>query len=178
MSHEDLSKTGTDVGRATIDAARSTLTESLRKIEHCLAQLTDADMSFRPRPEMNSIAIVINHLCGNLKQWIISGIGGAADDRDRPREFADPGLVTVDQVRQKLRTRLAEVDAVLAAIEPSDLLRTRRVQGSDVTGIHALWKSVSHFVGHTHQIVQWTRLLRGDAYQFEYVPKGKEQGGR
>jgi hypothetical protein len=36
---------------------------------------------------------------------------------------------------------------------------------------------VSHFVGHMHQIVQWTWLIRGEVYQFDFVPGGKEQGG-
>jgi hypothetical protein len=168
---------GMDFGPALIAEMRDTLWRALHKIEHCLNQLSDADMSFRPRPEMNSIAIVINHLCGNLKQWIISGLSGAPDDRNRPREFVDPGPVTVAQVRDKLKQRLAEVDRVLAGLDPGDLLRLRRVQGFEVTGIHALVDTVSHFVGHTHQIVQWTRLIRGEKYQFDFVPKGKEQGG-
>jgi hypothetical protein len=43
--------------------------------------------------------------------------------------------------------------------------------------MHALMDGVSHFVGHTHQIVQWTRMIRGDDYRFDFVPQGKEQGG-
>ena len=165
-----------DVGAAVIAEARNTLAHALHKIEHCLDQLRDADVTWRPRPEMNSVAIVINHLCGNLRQWLISGLGGAADVRNRPSEFADPGQVTVAELRQKLKLTVAEADAVLARLDPADLLRTRRVQGFDVTGMHAMFHTVSHFEGHTHQIVQWTRLLRGDAYRFEFVPKTPEQG--
>ena len=169
---------GMDLGPALIAEMRDTLRRALHKIEHCLDQLGDADMSFRPRPEMNSIAIVINHLCGNLKQWIISGLGGVPDDRNRPGEFVDPGKVTVAEMREKLKQRLAEVDRVLAGLDSGDLLRLRRVQGFEVTGLHALIDTVSHFVGHTHQIVQWTRLIKGTAYKFDFVPQGKEQGGQ
>jgi hypothetical protein len=42
--------------------------------------------------------------------------------------------------------------------------------------MHALLSTVTHFVGHTHQIVQWTRLLRGDAYRFDFVPRTPEEG--
>jgi uncharacterized protein DUF1572 len=161
---------------ALLAEVRDTFGRALLKIEHCLSQLSNADMSWKPRPELNSIAIVINHLCGNLGQWIISGIGGAPDRRDRPGEFVDPGAVTVAQLRQKLKQRLDEVDRVLARLDPADLLRKRRVQGWDVTGMHALLDTVAHFVGHTHQIVQWTRMLRGDAYRFQFVPQTKEQG--
>jgi len=166
-----------DLGAAVLFEARKALADAMHKINHCLDQLTDADMSFRPRPEMNSIAIVINHLCGNLKQWVISGLGGVKDDRNRPGEFVDPGQVTVAQMRDKLKSRLAEVDAVLARLDPNDLLRVRRVQGWDVSGMHTLWHTIVHFVGHTHQIVQWTRLIKGPGYKFDFVPQGKEQGG-
>ena len=171
-----MAEKSTDIGAALLAEARKTFADAQRKIEHCLAQLKDADVTWRPRPEMNSVAIVINHLCGNLGQWIVSGLGGAPDVRNRPSEFSDPGSVTVVVVRDRLRARLQEVDQVLARLDPSDLLRVRRIQGFDVTGMHALFHTVSHFEGHTHQIVQWTRLVRGDSYQFEFVPKTPEQG--
>ena len=171
-----MSQSEPDVGRAVIAEARDTLARAIHTIEHCLDQLRDGDVTWRPRPEMNSVAIVINHLCGNLRQWIISGLGGAADVRDRPGEFADPGRATVEELRRKLKQTMGEADAVLARLDPADLLRGRRVQGFDVTGMHAMCNTVSHFVGHTHQIVQWTRLLRGDAYRFDFVPQTPEQG--
>ena len=167
---------GMDIGGALVAEARSQLKASLHNIEHCLDQLQDADMSWRPRPEMNSIAIVITHLCGNIKQWLISGLGGAPDDRQRASEFKETGPVTVAQVRDQLRRRLAEVDEVLSRLDPKDLLRIRRIQGFEVSGVHALFHTVAHFEGHTHQVVQWTRLIRGEAYRFDFVPQGKEQG--
>jgi len=165
-----------DPGNALVAEVRATFWNASHKIEHCLDQLKDAEVTWRPRPEMNSIAIVVNHLCGNVRQWIISGLGGAPDVRNRPAEFADSGNVTVEQVREKLKQTLAEVDVVLVRLDGQDLLRVRRVQGFEVTGMHALLDTVSHFVGHTHQIVQWTRLIRGDGYRFDFVPKTKEQG--
>jgi hypothetical protein len=96
---------GSDFGRAVVNEQRNILGKALHKIEHCLSQLTDGDMSWRPRPEMNSIAIVVNHLCGNVRQWIICGLTGAPDHRDRPGEFVDPGPVTVGAVRSKVAQR-------------------------------------------------------------------------
>src|SRR5687768_10878218 len=60
-----------DIGRVLVDEQRNILGKARHKIEHCLSQLTDADMAWRPRAEMNSIAIVVNHLCGNVRQWIM-----------------------------------------------------------------------------------------------------------
>jgi hypothetical protein len=65
---------------------------------------------------------------------------------------------------------------VLAKTTATDLLRRRRIQGFDVTALGAIFDSVPHFVGHTHQIVYITRCLLGDAYRFEWVPETSEQG--
>ena len=44
---------------------------------------------WRPRPEMNSVANLMLHLAGNVRQWLVSGVGGSGDIRNRPEEFAD-----------------------------------------------------------------------------------------
>ena len=44
-------------------------------IIHCLNQLEEEHIWYKPDNSVNSIGIILNHLCGNLRQWIISGIG-------------------------------------------------------------------------------------------------------
>ena len=78
-----------------IAAAQETLSEGMHKIEHCAGQLTDDQLWWRPQlaaggdADMNSIANLMLHLAGNVRQWIISGVGGAKDIRNRPLEFSD-----------------------------------------------------------------------------------------
>src|SRR5690606_7931674 len=57
------------------------------RVEHCLDQLDDDHMWWTPRPGDNAIGTLMLHLCGNLEQWIIAGVGGAADTRVRREEF-------------------------------------------------------------------------------------------
>jgi hypothetical protein len=168
--------TGHDVGRAVIAEARDTLARALAKINHCLDQLTDTDIAWRPAPGMNSIAIVANHLSGNLHQWICSGLGGEPDTRYRPGEFEEPADASVAATRRTLRDAVAAADKVLARLDPTDLPRVRIVQGFDVTGTHAMFDTVAHFVGHTHQIVMLTRQRRGSNYKFQFIPETVEQG--
>ena len=61
--------------RAMISAAAEILAEGMVKIEHCVSQLSDDQLWWRPRPDMNSIANLMLHLSGNLRQWIIAGVG-------------------------------------------------------------------------------------------------------
>ena len=165
-----MSSNQPDVGQAVVAEARDTLAHALHKIEHCLDQLGDADVTWRPRPEMNSVAIVINHLCGNLRQWIVSGVGGAPDVRDRPAEFRDPGAVGTRELIERITAAVGEVDATLAAFDPGKLTERRHIQEFDVVLLHAILDTACHIVGHTHQIVYITRMRLGDAYRFEWAP--------
>ena len=63
-------------------------------LETCLAKLTDEQIWSRGAPHENSVGNLILHLCGNMRQWIGSGVGGEQDIRDRPTEFSTPGGLT------------------------------------------------------------------------------------
>jgi hypothetical protein len=143
-----------------------TLEEALRKIEHCVQQLSDEDVWWRPSEQMNSIGNIILHLSGNLRQWIIAGVGGAPDVRDRPAEFAQRGAIPRQELLERLRSTVEEAKAALARCDGNNLLRPRHVQHGSVTGMHAAYHSVSHFVGHTQEITYITRMRLGERYRF------------
>jgi hypothetical protein len=52
-----------------------------------------------------------------------------------------------------------------------------RIQGFDVQRLAAIYDTISHLQGHVQEIIHMTRAIRGPAYQFDFVPIGKEQGG-
>ena len=81
-----------DLAAAVGTEAGNELSNALARIKHCVDQLTDNQVWRRAQPHLNSIGNLILHLCGNVRQWIIAGVGGAADVRDRPAEFADEGV--------------------------------------------------------------------------------------
>jgi hypothetical protein len=138
--------------------------------------LSDAQVWWRPRPALNSIGNLILHLCGNLRQWVVAGLGGAADGRDRPAEFAERGPIPREELLRRLEAVVEEARAVLAGQTARRLLEARRIQGFDVTGLAAIFDSVPHFRGHTQEIVGLTRLQLGDAYRFAWAPATAEQG--
>jgi len=166
----------TTVGAAWLAEARRTLVESLAKIEHCLDQLPEDELSWRPHESHNSIQNIILHLCGNLRQWIVHGVGGAPDRRNRPAEFADREPKSRSDLLAALRGTVAESNQVLETLPESRLLEAGTIQGFQTTKLSAIFDSVSHFVGHTHQIVYITRLKLGDRYHFQWAPASPEQG--
>jgi hypothetical protein len=164
------------IGQVYLEAARRQMAACHERIEHCLGQLDDAQLWWRPRESMNSIANLLLHLCGNLRQWIVAGVGGVPDTRDRPQEFAERGAVPKDELARRLREVVAQADGVLALVLDRQLLEPRRIQGFDMTVLSTVFDSVSHLAGHTQEIVGLTRLQLGDAYRFAWKPETAEQG--
>jgi len=166
-----------DLATAVGAQAAKELSSALARIKHCLGQLTDEQVWWRSRPSLNSIGNLILHLCGNVRQWIVAGLGGAADVRERPAEFSVRGPIPKDELLRRLEAVVDEARAVLASQSAQQLLKARRIQGFDVTGLAAIFDSVPHFRGHTQEIVHMTRLQLGDAYKFAWPPSTPEQGG-
>jgi len=168
--------TADELATAVGTEAANELASALARIKHCLGQLSDEQVWWRSHPSLNSVGNFVLHLCGNLRQWIVAGLGGATDVRDRPAEFAERGPISRDECLRRLEAVVDEARAVLARQTAQQLLEVRRIQGFDVTGLAALFDSVPHFRGHTQEIVHMTRLQLGAAYVFAWRPTTPEQG--
>jgi len=128
-------------------------------IERCLEQLTDEQIWWRPNPDSNSVGNLILHLCGNARQWILSGLGNELDERIRDREFSQTEIIPRGQLQELLRDTLTEVERVLSGLDPLMLLEFRKIQGTDVDILEAVFHVTEHFSMHTGQIIQITKIL-------------------
>src|SRR5262249_40637562 len=144
--------TADDVAVAVGNAAAEEMTKALERIKHCLGQLNDAQVWWRSQPSLNSIGNLILHLCGNVRQWMVSGLGNAKDDRNRPAEFAERGPIPKEELIHRLDAAVDAAKTVLGRLTARQLLQTRRIQGFDVSGLAAIFDSVPHFRGHTQEI--------------------------
>jgi uncharacterized damage-inducible protein DinB len=140
--------------------------EYLRKIEKCLESLSDSDVWWRPNEESNSIGNLLLHLSGNARQWIVSGLGRAADDRLRQTEFDQRSPVSKADLLSGLRDTLREVDGVLAQFDRALILNPYRIQNCDVTALEAIFHVVEHFSMHTGQIILLTKQLTATDLHF------------
>lgn len=152
------------------------MADALGRIKHCVDQLSDEQVWRRSRDDMNSVANLLLHVTGNLRQWVVSGLGGTTDDRDRPAEFAARSNLPKAELMGRLEATVTEATRVLRRQSADDWQRVRRIQGFDATGLGAAVNSVAHFRGHTQEIVNMTRTLLGDRYRFAWVPATPEQG--
>jgi uncharacterized damage-inducible protein DinB len=131
-------------------------------IEKCLERLTDEQMWTRGAAHENAIGNLMLHLCGNARQWIISGVGGAPDIRVRDAEFAAQGGLTKQQLLGVIHQTVSEAIAVLETVEPERLVEIIVPQGYTVPVLEAIYQVVAHFHQHTGQIIFMTKLLCGE----------------
>ncbi|WP_425400042.1 DUF1572 family protein [Aeoliella sp.] len=149
---------------------------SMKKIGHCLDQLSEEQVWWRPAEEMNSIGNLMLHLAGNLRQWIVAGVGGAVDNRDRPAEFAPKRTGSKEQLWNQLELVVEEAKQAIFATSDADLIRLRLIQGFEVSGIEAVFDSVPHFQGHAQEIICLSRMQLGERYEFNWEPSSPDDG--
>jgi uncharacterized damage-inducible protein DinB len=149
-----------EIGQTFIASARGYFAEDyLPKIERCLELLTDEQIWWRANPQSNSIGNLLLHLSGNVRQWIVCGVGGDTDKRDRDSEFAEKSLISRADLMARLKQTLAAADAALARLDAGTLLERTVIQGLDVTILGAVFHVVEHFSMHTGQIIMMAKMF-------------------
>jgi hypothetical protein len=156
-----------DIARAFLERSRHYLVrEYPTKIQRCLDVLP-ADVLWRRDDESgNSIGNLLLHLSGNVRQWIVSGVGGAPDARQRSSEFSAREGADASELMAGLRGTLREVDEVLASLDERSLGEARRIQGRDVNVLDAVYPGAEHFSMHTGQIILLTKRYAPGRVQF------------
>jgi uncharacterized damage-inducible protein DinB len=156
-----------DLARAFLDQSRAFLRgDYLPKIEGALERMSEDDLWWRPNAASNSAGNLVLHLAGNVRQWIVSGLGGAPDVRARAAEFAATGGVAREGALAHLRAAVDDASTVLARLAAADLAAHYTIQGNTVTGLYAVYHVVEHFAMHTGQIVWLAKARAGEDLGF------------
>jgi uncharacterized damage-inducible protein DinB len=151
---------------AFLDYSAKKLRQLCSRIETCLGTLHQDEVWARGGDNENAMGNLVLHLCGNLRQWIVSGVGGQPDIRDRDAEFSAQGGVSAFELVQRLHATVEEAAAVVGAVPPERLTERIVVQKYDVTVLEAIYHVVEHFSMHTGQIIFATKMLTGSDLDF------------
>jgi uncharacterized damage-inducible protein DinB len=141
-----------------------------------LAQLDDDQLHARLDAEANSVAMLVQHLSGNMRsRWTdFLTSDGEKPWRERDREFEAPG-----GDRQDLLTRWeagwGTLFAALDGLSDADLDRRVVIRGESPTVLAAIARQLAHYAGHVHQIVLLAKHLRGPAWRVLSIPRGQSQ---
>jgi uncharacterized damage-inducible protein DinB len=131
------------------------------RIEWCLGQLTDEQVWARGGENENAVGNLVLHLCGNVRQWIVAGVGRTPDLRDRAAEFDARSGLSVQELSRRLRATVEEACAVINGLDPVRLTEQLTIQNYPVLALDAIYHVVEHFSMHTGQIIFITKMLTG-----------------
>jgi hypothetical protein len=161
-----------DVAADFLRSARARL-ESLKTLgEQALARLDDADMAKSLDPESNSVAVLVQHIAGNMRsRWTdFLTTDGEKPDRRRDTEF-EPGLTTTPQLMQRWESGWACLFGALDALKPDDLTRTVLIRGESLTVVDAINRQLVHYGQHVGQIVYLAKHFKWQTWESLSVPR-------
>ncbi|MEO1012718.1 MAG: DinB family protein [Bacteroidota bacterium] len=134
--------------------------ESSRMVKIALRNVTEEEIWKRPNGASNSIGNLLLHLCGNMHQYAVSSLGKKEDIRERDKEFAIKGGMGKAELLKMLMDTVESAQEVISMIPVEEMMRNRKVQGFQLSGIGIMIHVTEHYSYHTGQIAFWAKQLR------------------
>ncbi|MBK8608696.1 MAG: DUF1572 family protein [Chitinophagaceae bacterium] len=139
-------------------------------------QLIEADFHFKPGSESNSIAIIIQHVAGNmLSRWTdFLTADGEKAWRNRDAEFAGQNLTKQELIElwnQGWDCCLGSLKALTA----DDLLKTIHIRNEGLLAIDAVNRQLAHYPYHVGQIVYLAKMIRDEHWQTLSIARGQSE---
>jgi len=131
----------------------------VKDLSTCVRKLTDEQVWERHGAHENAVGNLILHLCGNMRQWVMHGVGGAKDVRIRDAEFSANGGLTGPELIELLQKTVAEARGIIASLPAERLIERITPQGRDVSVLDATYQVVGHVQQHGGQIILLTKQL-------------------
>jgi uncharacterized damage-inducible protein DinB len=154
-----------------LSEVRRQLGDCATTIRHCLTQLDDSQVWWRPHATMNSIGNLVLHLAGNLQHRFLANVGGEPFDRNRFGEFTERRTIPRDELARRIDEVVSRVDALLSNLSPDRLAEhcSYVVTAGTIEGtVQALiLRTLMHLAGHTQEIVFMARFQLGERYVFK-----------
>lgn len=141
--------------------------------DKAIARVTDDEFFREIDPASNSIAVILQHVGGNLRsRWLqFLTTDGEKPDRDRDAEFETGATTTRAAVLEKWEGGWRVLSDELRALAPSDLTRDVFIRGERHSVVQAANRSLQHTAYHVGQIVFLARHLRPHDWQSLSLPK-------
>lgn len=138
------------------------------------AQLENKDFHFQPDSESNSLAIIIQHMSGNmLSRWTnFLTEDGEKSWRSRDKEF-ETQAIPVHELLEHWEKGWACMLDVLERLTGPELLKTIYIRAEPLVVADAINRQLSHYPYHVGQIVYIGKLIKGNNWQGLSIDKGK-----
>ena len=136
------------------------------KIIKCLDLLSEDEVWHKPNASANSIANLILHLCGNIRQYAVSSLNYVEDDRERDSEFNTKGGLNKVELIEKLNQTVEDAKETLKNFDEEEVLKSHSVQGFNFSPMGIIIHVTEHYSYHTGQIALITKLIKNQDLGF------------
>lgn len=166
-----------------MNIAQSFLQSSIKRFrtqkslgDKTFAQLDAKDFLFKPSQESNSIAIIVQHVNGNmLSRWTnFLTEDGEKAWRERDKEFEDV-LETKQQVIDAWNKGWACVFNALESLSEDDLSKAVTIRSEELSVVDAIIRQIDHYGYHAGQIVFLGKLIKDESWQTLSIAKNKSK---
>lgn len=136
-------------------------------------QLSDSELFWEYSSDNNSIAIIVNHLWGNmLSRWTdFLTTDGEKEWRNRDEEFEDR-IKTKEELLSKWNEGWDCLFQALDLVSADNLEQIVYIRNMGHTVIEAVNRQLAHYAYHVGQITYLGKMIKGDQWQNLSVPKG------
>lgn len=142
------------------------LNESIPRIVTCINILDEEQLWWSPNNEMNSVANLVLHLDGNIRQWFIANFQEISYTREREKEFTARKSHTKEQLLKVLSILSTDIQLTIDKININILLEYRSVQDFNVSGFSIISHIIEHTSYHTGQIAFLTKFQKNQDLGF------------
>jgi len=142
--------------------------------EGAMEQLSDQQLFTALDEEMNSVAIIVKHMAGNMRsRWTdFMTSDGEKPDRNRDTEFVAPPATRAELMRV-WNDGWGRVVHALEALSDADLEREVFIRGEAHSVMQAISRQIAHYAYHCGQIVFLAKHLKGSSWKTLSVPRNK-----
>jgi len=138
---------------------RRMIEEGLSRIEKCFSLLTEDQIWHQQNENSNSMGNIVLHLCGNIAQYIHSGIGGKEDLRQRDDEFKLSSRMDSKELLIKIQHVVQEANRIVSGLDPRVFSEDRKVQGFDENVTSIIVHVIEHYSYHIGQLTYYTKYV-------------------
>jgi hypothetical protein len=147
-----------------------------RLADGAMSQLSDEQYFQVLDSEMNSIAIIVKHMTGNMvSRWTdFLTSDGEKPTRNRDQEFCDPPQTRAG-VHECWEHGWQVFFSALDSLAEQDLTRTVTIRGEAHSVMQAINRQLAHYPYHCGQIVFLAKHLHSENWKSLSVPRGASQ---
>ncbi len=145
-----------------------------KSAEGAMMQVTDEQLYAVLDEEMNSIAVVVKHMAGNMRsRWRdFLTSDGEKPDRQRDTEFVDPPP-TRAALMQLWEDGWHYIFTALEPLSEADMSRTITIRGEAHSVMQAINRQIAHYAYHCGQIVLLAKHFQHDRWKSLTIPRNK-----